>query len=780
MIEQTVPAPEWVQNLCADLRLAGEIRLSDALLRLPSETMAGRMNRVAAIAPEALAAAKSMRHPWLELYVRLWALTSRIAVGGEGENALAEAWSLVEFSLRPDLRDCPQALSVVGNLVACHGNTDAPGRGRDCLDLCLASLNVMDPADEAFAPLVLALARIRTDAGEAASALACLQDAERRRSAALPGGSPVFVPALALALHFSGESRAALAALDSLFSETGASVLSLSAGRALCVQDLFPGFHALAALTRARILAEGEGDAEEARRALPLWNDVPPALHDAWTAAAYAVALRRPESNTWELGALLQAAFDHARPVGAHFSACRIAHRHARLALARESAWTAGRALAALDRCLGRLRVPGELPREREECSLALAALSREERLPVPASSLLAFFSARPGPQNPEKDVALLRLAEAKRPDDASLTLALASAMQACGAFADAALVLRAAVERHPKDEECFSALLALLAQQEKTGHIRELAALFAPHRPDRAAWCLAFAAYSRGDWAQTIEQAGTVLKLAPEFHPARRLLAEAAMHRGEFTLALEQYRKLTRNADVPGPDHWDLMTAAAAAGNWASVRETARVLNLEPAPVPPGEDADEDWGLARLCFFEEGEWRGYIGRQTSPVTAKILAVAPRPLPQHVGDLVAFAARPLPVEGEKSSGSIPAFRVAHTIRKGACTPWPAAGVDPGPASRAVFRDALHAAGISLWSETPENYRVRDPQNPDGEGLPGVCLYIVVPDAVPLEEADQLLARLTGDWPHPLCWLELATAAGADTAPHDAITKAYAL
>jgi hypothetical protein len=41
-------------------------------------------------------------------------------------------------------------------------------------------------------------------------------------------------------------------------------------------------------------------------------------------------------------------------------------------------------------------------------------------------------------------------------------------------------------------------------------------------------------------------------------------------------------------------------------------------------------------------------------------------------------------------------------------------------------------------------------------------------------------ADALLTELTTGWPHPMTWLDLATAAGADLGPHHAAIKRYAL
>ncbi len=780
MTEQMFRPPSWVQSLCADLRSAGEIRLADILLRLPAETGAGHGGRVAAIAPEALAAAGNMRHPWLELYVRHWALKCRLDVAGEGAAALAEAWSLTEFSLRPDVRDCPQALSVIGDLVTCHSNMDGPGKGPDCLDLCSATVRVTDPSSPEFTALSLAEARIHMDAGDAEKAASLLHNARFLRSRACGGDEPpLFAPRLALALHRSGKSREALAVLNPAVSGADATPVSVF-NAARQTGSIPPGFDAFCGLVRSLILAEYGTDPQEAWRALPRWTDIIPALHEPWTATAYAVALKIPANNTWELGALLQTAINHAQSVGAHHAACLIAHRHARLAIARGSAWTAGRALAATAEALPLLRAPGDLPDMLEECVGDLAALPARPRLPVPATSLVAFCASQTGPRDPEKDIALFRRAAELRPDDAAVTLALAAAMQACRAFTEAAACLRAAVERNPGDGACFSALITLLAQQGKHAEIDEVAAFLAASAPEQSEWGAAFAAYSRSDWDAAAEQARKILDHAPESRHARRLLAESAMRKKDFSLARDQYQELARDKESGESDRWDLMTAAAAAEDWKTVRRTARALQLDPVSATAEDGTEENWGLAHLYFFEEGEWREYIGRRTGPVTAKILAAAPPFLTQHAGDLVVFAAQPLQPEKPDSPGTAPSFRVVHVLRPGRCTAWQAAGADPGLALRMELRDALHTAGIALWGETPENYRVRDPQNPDGEGLPGLSMQIVVPDSILPEEADTLLQRLTAHWPHPLCWPDLAEAAGADPSPHRLTIKEYVL
>jgi hypothetical protein len=50
----------------------------------------------------------------------------------------------------------------------------------------------------------------------------------------------------------------------------------------------------------------------------------------------------------------------------------------------------------------------------------------------------------------------------------------------------------------------------------------------------------------------------------------------------------------------------------------------------------------------------------------------------------------------------------------------------------------------------------------------------------VPPTAGSAEADALLTRLTKRWKHPLAWLDLATAAGAETAPHEETVRRYGL
>ncbi|MFD0528910.1 hypothetical protein ACFQ1I_21285 [Kitasatospora arboriphila] len=50
----------------------------------------------------------------------------------------------------------------------------------------------------------------------------------------------------------------------------------------------------------------------------------------------------------------------------------------------------------------------------------------------------------------------------------------------------------------------------------------------------------------------------------------------------------------------------------------------------------------------------------------------------------------------------------------------------------------------------------------------------------MPPTATSADADALLQRLTADWEHPLSWLDLAKAAGADTARHEDVVRRYGL
>ena len=126
----------WVETLQEDLRESGYERLADLIDQIQRDVGENRYERAQAALPEALAGARALRNPWLEVYLRHWGMQNRMNNMGEGETALGEATSLLEFAHRKETLDCPQSVCVTQDISKCHGNVDGIGWAQERLDVC--------------------------------------------------------------------------------------------------------------------------------------------------------------------------------------------------------------------------------------------------------------------------------------------------------------------------------------------------------------------------------------------------------------------------------------------------------------------------------------------------------------------------------------------------------------------------------------------------------------------------------------------------------------------
>ncbi|MBT6277609.1 MAG: hypothetical protein HOI95_26175, partial [Chromatiales bacterium] len=89
---------EWVRELKYDLRDAGQHRLLTLLDTIPTLVVDNEHARAEALFPEALAMVRELDLPWAEVFVRHWALQSRVRSRSEVKHNLSEAVDLLDFS----------------------------------------------------------------------------------------------------------------------------------------------------------------------------------------------------------------------------------------------------------------------------------------------------------------------------------------------------------------------------------------------------------------------------------------------------------------------------------------------------------------------------------------------------------------------------------------------------------------------------------------------------------------------------------------------------------
>ncbi|MCA9710609.1 MAG: hypothetical protein KDK70_32505, partial [Myxococcales bacterium] len=136
----------WVNRAKRDLERSGHDRLAQLIDDLPTLVCDDEHARVEAVVPEALALARAARNPWLEVFVRHWALQSRVLHRYEAREHLAEAVSLLEFANREQTRQCPQSVCVTQDLTSCYANTDGPGYVQERLEVAAETLARIDPS----------------------------------------------------------------------------------------------------------------------------------------------------------------------------------------------------------------------------------------------------------------------------------------------------------------------------------------------------------------------------------------------------------------------------------------------------------------------------------------------------------------------------------------------------------------------------------------------------------------------------------------------------------
>jgi tetratricopeptide (TPR) repeat protein len=756
---------QWVEQLQRDLRKSGNDRLARLIDQIPHEVVNNRPERASAALTEALAAARALKNPWLEVFLRHWGMQNRMANRGEGEAALSEAASLLEFAHRKETAECPQSVCVTQDIAGCYGRVDGPGWADERLAVCSETLARIDATWVCFDCISREYADGLVDSGRAGEAVAYL---ERQAAAMEDAGEEIgsrYRWRQASAMRRAGRAAEALALLEEIDKENESQAdedrVSRSIDRASALVDL--------------------GRADEARTTLPLWEAITPGDYPAWSVAACSIAAARPEFNQWSLGNRLQSALDHLVKVGAHRDALELAVRHGKLALQRGAPSTAQRCLELARAELPRLHKPLDGPALVDELAAAVAAGSAVAALPVPTAELAAYLERQEN-RNPEQEIEWLSSALRELPEDEALAVSLADALLAVGR-PDAALEqLWAAVERRPASREPVYRVLRTVSAAGDGAAVERLLALVEPVDAATACWIRAWWALTQERWADVGEHAARMLEVEDD-DDARRLWAAAAMKAGDFGTAVRLRRELLARATEPGNDVcFDLMTAASAARDWQTVRETAALLKMdlegESGPI------EESWGRVNVVYRDGVDEIAYGALRTGPVTARIVEPAAPRRTQHAGDWVVFDAAPLekpPEDEEERRRFILTFRLAHVLEPGQYDrSWLLDGPAPSDEEYAALRDELWSMDLRCWWASGESYHVTDP-NSTGDGkLPGMLALVAAPKTMRPKELHRLLKKLTASWRSPVCWKALAEAAGEDVDEHASIEKRYGL
>ena len=764
---------KWVADIERDLREAGNTRLADLIYAIPENANANRPELVSAAIPEALAGARALNNQWLEVYFRHWSLNNRMGDMVEGEKALPEVVSLLEFAHREDTLACPQSVCATQDIAMCYGNIDGPGWVPERLAVCEETLARINPEWSCFNCISNEYASALLDADRATDTLEFMARQTQALQEAGETPNEQMQRIIIRALRMEGHIDAALQKLDEIEADEQ--------------RDARPDDRQSCAILRASLLA-ANGDFEGAWKALPKWEELKPGNYPEWSRTAFTIAKENPEYNQWPLGSCLQKSLDYLSGVGAHRHSVEVALRHLELALARQANWCAQRALQLAQTHVLKLRRPQDLAPAVARWADFITLKPRQIALPVPAADLATHLRAQEG-ASPEHDLELLLQACHERPLDADLASFAARALLACGNAQDAKAHLWQFVRSHPTVDGPNYQLLGQLLNAGDYADIAQLASEVAPANPLMALWCQCQTAFAQKRWPEACAHLAEYVQACPDSRGARDLWAQAALAHQDLSTALRLRQALASETEAGTPEYrnslWDLLSAASAAQDWATVRETAPKLGMKlDASDNPGASVEENWGNASIELTHPEPQRRFA-RRTGPVTARILSHANAPDVQHLDDWVVFDASPLeaaPEDENERAQFIHTYRAVHVIEEGGFGPSCFCdGAFAGEAAFAVFSEALAAQGWALRVTSDDNYTVKNPDSFDEAAtLPGRYFQVAAPRALTPKEVDLTLHELTSTWTHPVCWPRFSDNAGIDTQWHRDIVERYAL
>lgn len=756
---------EWFGEETRMLTRDGHTRLVRGLMRLPSLVCDDRHDEVDALVPELLAGVRGLGRPWLEVFVRHWHLQSRVLHRSEGESALAEAVSLVDFSHRDAHRGCPQSVCSVQDLTVCYSFTDGPGYAEERLSVTDETLDRIDPSWSCFGCISGERADALLDMGRAEEGLAFL---ERQVAARVVAGRKDADWSTA------PESRMALLGHLGRFDELLRFIDLCDKGERDDAHDLVRR-----RIMRARAFV-GLGRIDEAKAVFPAVEEIEPTpvFYGRWTAIARDLAEASAFTNDAALGRTLRAFTARLLRQGVYRETLHLVEHAGTLALLRGAPHVARRALASMKQIAAKLRKPLDALDRIAKLEQAIKAAPPPAPLP---DSVEAVLEASGDDFMSEAALDLLERAHLAFPESSEITLRYSQALYVQGYPDDAVGVLRSAMASGASGTVAtqLGSMLAANGALDEASRIAD--ALIDAGDKARGHWVHARIADEQGQHAACASHLDALLAEEPGRVQARHLRVEASRKMGDYPAMLEHIEVLL--ATDPHPKlHWDRMLAATIAGKWRAVRSSATALGM------PFEESDEpiylEGSLCRIRYADAGETRELWARRVSPLTARILQISAPDAPSRTNDIVAFDAAPLnPPPATEADKEAHTWLYGHvaTLHEGRCATYTIDGAYPGDDAWQELRTALGELGAVVQTQSGESYVLVRPGE-EAPSLRGLYAFVAVPPDVPAAAVHARLSSAAAHFKDPLVWPALAYAAGdADaSALHHAIVVEWGL
>lgn len=331
----------WVGKLKAELRESGKGQAVDSLDRMLQHIFNLEVVQAQALLPEVKALAKTVGHPWLEVFVGHWEMRNRVGSLLEGETALAQVVALFERANREDAQQCPQSVCVTQDLVSCYANVDGAGWAQERIAVCDEALQRLAPRLGCFSCMSYEKADAILDDGRPEDALAFLDEQQAKIVAA---GQPIYD-----CMH---EVR--IAALLRLKRPEHAWSVMVEWDSGVKGQEWLTE-RQQRLMYKAQVLAHLQRD-DEAWALLLAENELIPRYRLFWLRALEELLQRAPERNNQALANLLQQVIEQHDRHGAHRLVIQVAAISIPLALQREDLAQAHHHLELARSHVGQLR----------------------------------------------------------------------------------------------------------------------------------------------------------------------------------------------------------------------------------------------------------------------------------------------------------------------------------------------------------------------------------------------------------------------------------------